>query len=372
MLYARPVWIDIDLKAIKRNVQAIREWVKDAEIMAVVKADGYGHGAIPVAQAAIEGGASYLGVATLEEGVVLREAGITVPILIFGYTDPNYTKMLIENNLTQTVYDLKTARIISKAAQKNEKLAFVHLKIDTGMNRLGVQVSDAVQFLEEITAFPGIKVTGVYSHLASADEADKSYTYYQLNQFLELRKMVAKKLVGIKWHICNSAGVLELKTAWLDLVRPGIIVYGIYPSSEVKRSVFLKPALSLKAKIVHLKTVAPGTRISYGGTYIAKSKSVIATVPIGYADGLPRILSNVGQALVKGKRVTIAGRICMDQCMLDVTGIDGVSVGDEVVFIGAQGGDCISAVEVANHCNTISYEIVSRLGKRLPRSYHNI
>lgn len=367
-MYARPVWIEVDLDAIQENTQTIRKLVKGADIMAVVKADAYGHGIVQVARAVLNGGASSLGVATLDEAIELREAGFAVPILIFGYSDPRYTELLVTHNLTQTVYDLETAAMISKLALKSGKLANVHVKIDTGMNRLGIKASDAVSFMEEIGSYPGIKVKGIYSHFATADKANKSYAYEQIRLFTEVKTKLNERY-DVKWHICNSAGVLELAEAWFDLVRPGIILYGIYPSQEVKRNIALKPALTLKAKIVHLKTVPSGTRISYGGSYITRCESRIATVPIGYADGLPRSLSNHGEALIKGKRVKIAGTICMDYCMLDVTGIEGVTVGDEVVFIGAQDGDCITAAEVADKCKTIPYEIISRLGKRLPRSY---
>ena len=379
------IWAEIDLSAIAHNVAELRRITHPAaRLMAVVKADGYGHGAVEVARTALANGAEWLGVARLPEAILLREAGLGAPILLFGYTPPQAAGRLVEYDLRQSVYCLAAAKAYSAAAAAQGKRIRVHLKVDTGMGRLGLvpaalsgkASSDAVgeEFIREAAAIarlPGLEPEGIFTHFAASDSADTSYARRQFALFLEV--LDALRAAGLEFalrHAANSAAVIALPASHLDLVRPGIALYGLKPSDEVDlAAVSLKPAMALKTRIIHLKPVPAGTCISYGMTYRTPSPTVIATVPAGYADGFRRLFSSRGEMLVGGRRVPVVGRVCMDLTMLDVGSVPGVRVEDEVVVFGRQGGASISADDLARALGTINYEIVCDLTARVPRVY---
>ena len=378
---------EINLKAIAHNVGELRRITHpDAQLMAVVKADGYGHGAVKVARCALENGAERLGVARIDEAIQLREAGIKAPILIFGYTLTQLTPELLEYNLTQTVYTPAFARDLSRTAVSLGKKIKIHLKVDTGMGRLGLLPqnfnshhsgeiinTNAVDEALAIAGLNGLELEGLFTHFATADSADKRYAENQLDLFLNfLSRMRKSGLNPAVKHAANSAALIDMPQSHLDMVRPGIAIYGLYPSAEVNnKRVFLKPAMALKTRVIHLKKVPAGFNISYGITYKTQKPTTIATVPVGYADGLNRLLSSRGLMLVHGKRVPIVGRVCMDLTMLDVGGIDNIQMGDEVVVFGQQDNESLTVDEMASSLNTINYEIVSTITARVPRVYLN-
>ena len=372
MSQTRPVWAEIDLDAIAHNVREIRKITSpQAKVMAIIKADGYGHGAEEVGRIALQNGADRLGVAILNEALALREAGFEVPILVLGYTPEEQAETIVANGITQTVFSFSLAQAISQAGTKLGKKATIHLKLDTGMGRVGVNPAKIVEFVKELSTLPNLEVEGMFTHFAVADELDKTYTEGQFTKFMGAVKALEKEGIRLPiYHVCNSAALIDLPQMHLDMVRPGIILYGLYPSPEVKKErILLKPALSLKAKVGYVKKVGEGTSISYGRRYIAQEERLIATLPLGYADGLTRLLFDKGGALIKGQRASIVGRVCMDQCMIDVSNIPGVEAGEEAVLIGCQGGSCILAEEVAQQIGTINYEVVCMINKRVPRVY---
>jgi alanine racemase len=367
----RPAWVEINLTAIRHNLQEIRRLVGlKVDIMAVVKADAYGHGAVPVAKTAIAAGASWLGVAMPEEGILLRKAGIKIPILFFGPSQPAQVNQVVKYNLTATVCNWESAVALSHEAVRTEKTAKVHVKVDTGMGRVGIQPAAVIEFICKLKGLPSLQVTGIFSHMATADEEDKSYAKQQIQIFSSvIADLKATELLPEKVHLANSAGILELPTSYFNMVRPGIILYGLYPSNEVDRQkAHLEPALSLKAKVTFIKRVAAGTGISYGQRYRTERESTIATIPIGYADGWSRMLTHKAEAIIGGKRFPIVGTICMDQCMIDL-GDEATEIGQEVVLIGKSGVEEISADNIANALGTINYEVTCMLSNRLPRVF---
>lgn len=368
----RPVWAEINLSAIKHNVQEVRRIIPEhTRIMAVIKANAYGHGAVPAAEAVLAAGADCLAVAILEEALELRRNGIQAPILVLGYTPAEGYPEVVKNEITQTIYTYEQALKLSEAAAAAGRPARVQIKIDTGMGRIGFTPDDeSVMAIKGIAELP-LEIEGLFTHLANADAADKTHSLLQLDRFSRFCKKVAAAGVPVKYrHAAGSAAVIDLPEAHLDLVRPGLMLYGLYPSQEIDRSkVRLQPAMALKTRIIHLKRVEAGTTISYGSTFTTAETSLIATLPLGYADGYSRLLSNRGTVLVRECRAPVVGRVCMDQCMLDVTAVPGVAPGDEVVLFGRQGKAVISAEEVADQAQTISHEIVSRISSRVPRVY---
>ncbi len=379
------IWAEIDLNAIANNVRELRRRTRSqAKLMAVVKANGYGHGAVEAARTALENGAEWLGVARLPEAIALREAGLAAPMLVFGYTPPGDAARLIDYDLRPSVYSLDAARAYSAVAEARGRKILVHLKVDTGMGRLGMvpaalggpdpgqAVGDG--FIREATAvarLPGLEPEGIFTHFAASDSADRSYAKRQLALFIEV--VSALRANGLEFelrHAANSAAVIAMPESHLDLVRPGIALYGLRPSAEVDLSgIFLKPAMALKTRIVHLKPVPAGTCISYGMTYRTPHPTVIATIPAGYADGFRRQFSSQGRMLVHGHRVPVVGRVCMDLTMLDVGAIPEARVEDEVVILGRQGAESISADDLARELGTINYEIVCGVTARVPRVY---
>jgi len=367
-------WAEINLDNIAHNVREIRRITnKKAEIMGVVKADAYGHGVMGVVRTLLDNGVTRLAVSMLDEAIQLRKFGIEVPILILSYTDPIRAEEIILNDVTQTVFSHDLAKALSDAAVKLGKKAKIHIKIDTGMTRVGFMPGySAVKNVVEISKLPGIIIEGLFTHFASADEKDKSYTYMQFERFMSICSELGRIGVHIPVkHVCNSAGLMEFPEMHLDMVRPGIIMYGLYPSEEVDKSkISLKPAMTLKANVILVKEVEKNTCISYGRIFTTKRDSKIATIPIGYADGYSRLLNNKGKVLINGEFAPVVGRICMDQCMVDVTDLRSeVHVGDEVVIFGRQGENEITVEEVARDMGTINYEVVCVVGKRIPRVY---
>ena len=368
----RPTYAEIDLSAIRDNIKAIRARVgPSVRIMPAVKANGYGHGAVEVSRACLRAGADVLCVATPEEGIELREAGIDAPILILGCCRPDAADAVVSNEMASTVCDLIFARAMSDAAVRQGKTALVHIKVDTGMGRIGIQPEEAIDYVATLSALPGMRVGGVFTHFPSADEADRSFTVSQIGTFRKVIAALKRKGVSISlFHASNSGAVLAFPEADFDAVRPGIMIYGSYPSSEVPRSIPIREAMTLKTRIVFLKESEAGTTVSYGRTHALKRCSKIATLPIGYADGYMRALSNMGDAAVRGVRTPVIGRVCMDQIMIDVTDVPGVELGDEVILIGG-GHEYLSVNSVAAKAGTISYEMYCALASRVPRVYLN-
>jgi len=367
----RPVWVEVNLDNIKFNINQVKNNIlEETLIMAVVKADAYGHGVLEVAQAAVEAGSDRLAVALPEEGRQLRKADFKLPIQILGEVLPEQISLLIDWDLIPTISKMKTVKKLDKLAAKKGIVKKVHVKVDTGMGRIGVFPDNAVQFIKNVKSFDNIEVEGLMTHFAKADEENKEYTYNQWEKF----QMVIDKLeeenieITIK-QAANSATIIDLPDMALNMVRPGIMIYGLRPSHEVDQNFKLKPALNWKAKIVYLKEVPPGSGISYGATYVTDKKAQIVTIPMGYADGYSRLLSNKGDVLINGQRAPIRGRVCMDQFMVDVTHIEDVEIGDEVVLIGTQKDKEVSATELADIIGTINYEITCDITKRVPRIY---
>ena len=371
-VYYRDTVAEVDLDAIRHNVRQFRRHLpKSVRLMAVVKADAYGHGAVPAARAALSAGADSLAVAFLDEALELRAAGVSAPILVMGYTPPRAVGEAVRNDVTLTVYSEEVVEALGCQVAREGRSVDVHVKVDTGMGRIGLLEEDFPAFLRHFARFPRLRIGGVYTHFACADEPDKGYTHFQhrcLLRFLDQLREAGMDTPLV--HCSNSAAAIALPEYRHALVRIGIGMYGYYPSEELNRRVIrLKPALTLKTRIVRLKRPPKGTGISYGKTVTVDGSRWIATIPVGYADGLSRRLSNRGSALVKGRRVPIVGRVCMDQTMLDVTEAMPVSVGDEVVLYGRQGDEVICVDEVARLLDTISYEVTCAVGWRVPRVY---
>jgi alanine racemase len=381
-----PVWAEIDLRAITHNLQAVRQLIGPRiKIMAVVKADAYGHGSENAARAMDAAGADAFGVARLCEAVALRKAGFTKPILIFGYTPPDAAGELIRNDLTQTVFSVRYAYSLNDKARSANGHIKTHIKIDSGMGRLGLVPGKLngkncdstyvpVEICESVTAIcqlSNLETEGLFTHFAASDHSDKASARKQLKLFREtISSLEAEGLhIPVK-HSANSGAVIDLPDAHMDMVRPGIMLYGLYPSAEVAHhKIELQPAMQLKARIAQVKTVSKGFKVSYGQTYTTPSATRLATVPIGYADGYSRHLSSSGVMLVKGLRAPVVGQVCMDQSIIDVGHIEGVHCGDEVVIIGHQNGAVLTAEEMALQLGTINYEIVATVMARVPRIY---
>lgn len=362
---------EINLDNIANNVKAVKKRVGDTKILAVVKADAYGHGAEEVSKVALYSGASWLGVAALDEALKLRESSIFVPVLLLGYTPEAKADEVILNNLTQTVFSYDMALNFSKAAAKLEKPADIHIKIDTGMGRIGFSPDKkSLEIIYKISKLPGINITGIYTHFAVSDEADKSFTVKQYEKFLYMaentEKILGRKIIK---HAANSAAIIDMPEYKLDMVREGIILYGLYPSDYVKKDIDILPCMTIKTAVSFVKEVDKGVSIGYGRTFFTKRKSKIATIPVGYADGYSRALSNKASIIINGKKAPVVGNVCMDQFMADVTDIDGVCPGTPVTLMGEDNGISISADDLAEIQNTISYEVLCGIGKRVPRVY---
>lgn len=363
----------VNLDAICNNIDEVRRNINaDTKIMAVIKADGYGHGAVALATALKDEVDAY-GIAIIEEGIELRRAGFEKPILVLGFTPHQLYDELLKYDIIQTVFQYDMAKRLSDTAVSLGKQAKIHLKVDTGMTRIGFKDTDeSIQIIKEISKLPNITIDGIYTHFASADEEDKTSARKQLSRFLIFADKLEKEGIHIPVkHVSNSASIIDLPESNLDMVRSGIITYGMYPSDKVnKKRLMLQPALTLISNVVYVKSVEAGTGISYNSTYITEQDSVIATIPVGYGDGYPRQLSSKGRVLIHGKSAPIVGRVCMDQFMVDVTDIPDVKEGDKVTLIGQDGDESISIEEVANLAGSFNYELVCDIGKRVPRVYY--
>ena len=375
MLNYPRVHAEIDLDAILHNMEQMHGLTDPhTKLMAVIKTDGYGHGAIPIAREleAVDYVYGYA-VATEEEALALRADGIKKPILILGYTFPEQYEALLEAQITPAVFSMETAKLLSETAKRLHTTARIHIKLDTGMGRVGFLVSEeSADVIAQIAKLPHIMIEGMFTHFARADETDKTSANRQLADFLHMADMLESRGVHIPIkHCSNSAGILDLPQANLDIARAGITLYGLHPSEEVHlERMDMKPAMSLKSRVVHVKTLPAGYGVSYGATYVTPDERRIATIPVGYGDGYARSLSNKGDVLIRRKRAPIVGRVCMDQFMVDVTDIPDVRVGDEVTLIGADGGARITLEELGEKSGRFNYEFACDLGKRIPRVFY--
>lgn len=371
--HLRSVWAEINLDNLAFNMRQIRNKAKSKDIIAVVKADAYGHGALDIAPVLLENGATSLAVAVVSEGVELRRGGIECPIMVLGFTPPGLMDDLIKYDIQQTVFSYSYAKELSAIAEKNHKKARIHVAVDTGMGRIGFMPNkESVEEILKISKLPNIEIYGMFSHFSTADEKDKEYTNYQFAKFNEFYDALSNVGVKIKIrHIANSAAIIELPKTHFEAVRPGIILYGYYPSEEVdKNNIQLKPVMELKTNIAHIKKIPLGYYISYGRKFKSTRETVVATLPVGYADGYTRLLFNKAKVIINGQFAPVVGRICMDQCMVDVTDIKGeIKVGDEVILIGEKDGISINADHIAEMLGTINYEVICMISKRVPRVY---
>lgn len=367
----RPVWVEVNLDNIEYNLRNIQRIMKDKEIIAVVKADAYGHGAVDIAHVLSENGIKRFAVAVVTEAVELRRSGINGSILVLGYTPPSLYHMLLKYDVEQTIFDYETASKISKLAKTWYKNVKIHIAVDTGMARIGFLYNDkSFEDLYKISMLPNIQIEGVYSHFSSADENDKTYSNMQIERFNDFCSKM--KSMGMDYnirHISNSAGILNLPEVCYDAVRPGILLYGYYPSYETNKTIDLKPALSFKATIIYLKDLPEGECISYGRIYQTKSIEKIATLPFGYADGFSRILNKKANVIINNRKVPVVGSICMDQCMVNVDSVPNVKIGDEVIIIGESVSEKITVEDLAKSLGTINYEVLCMIAKRVPRIY---
>lgn len=365
-------WCEVDLRAIRQNMINIRKKAgQGPKVMAVIKADGYGHGAAEIGQY-IYDEADYFGVATIEEAVELREAGIDKPILVLGYTSPSLYGQNLKYDVEQTVYTMEAAEKMSEEAVKSGRTARIHIALDTGMTRIGVSPDEkGLAFVQAVQRLPGISVVGLFSHLSCADMADKTYTREQLARFDFFVELLEKNHISIPVkHVCNSAGIMEFDDHRYDMVRAGIILYGLYPSEEVRKEALeLAPAMEWKTHVVNVMEPEMNRGISYGATYVTDHPCRIATISIGYADGYPRSLSNKGWVLIHGKKAPIVGRVCMDQTMVDITDIPDVKMEDVVTLIGRDGEERISVEDMADLSGSFNYEFVCDVGQRVKRIY---
>lgn len=367
----RPTVAEIDLGCLAFNYrQLLKRVPKGVKLLAVVKADAYGHGAVPISLKLEELGVEYLGVALPEEGVELRKGGVKAPILVLGGIYGRGLDPFLRFNLTPVIFRKDSLALLSKETERRKKKVKVHVKVDTGMRRLGVPLNLWPSYLKEVKRCPRIEVEGILSHFSMTDEGAEGFTACQWGDFQDA--LATAKTMGISCkyvHMANSATLTAIPSYTGNLARPGIMLYGSYPSPLFRDLIPLKPIMTLKTKIHFLKLVPSGAKISYGGTYVTQRESLIATLPIGYADGYNRLLSNRGEVLIHGKRAPLVGVVCMDFIMVDVTSIPGVSIGDEVILMGKQGKEEISAEEIAEKVNSISYEVLCSVGKRVPRVY---
>ncbi len=366
----RPTIARVELSALSHNFEEAAMRARGRKILAVVKAQAYGHGAVAVSRHLLGRGAHMLGVALVEEGRELRETGIEAPILMMGPAFPYQADDVVSLNLTPIVFSMDFSRALSDACRRARKTIPVHVKIDTGMGRIGLSPESAPQFISELLDLEGLRLEGLMTHFADADLRDKQFASLQMSRFGSLLRTLESRGISIPLsHASNSAALLDYEQALFGMVRPGLMLYGYNPLEAGKGQASLIPALSLVTRIAYLKKTPPGVPISYGRTFVTERESLIATIPIGYADGYSRALSNTGEAIVRGRRVPVVGRVCMDMTMLDVTGLPSVQEGDEVTLIGAQAGERITADDIAAKIGSISYDVLCGISNRVPRVY---
>ena len=371
--YMNRVYLKIDLDKICNNInQVINKVGKETEVLAVVKGDAYGHGAIEVTKALSEIGTYGFAVATVGEALALRRAGITKPILILDFVFPNQFETIVRNDIMLTIFQYGIAKELNEAAGSMGTTAHIHIKVDTGMGRIGYIPDDkSIDEICRIAQLPNIEIDGIFTHFACADEADKTSMNKQYEKFKSFVEKLEQRGINIPIkHVCNSAAIIEKNDNYLNLVRSGIVTYGLYPSEEVnKENLRVEPAMELHSVVINVKTIHEGDTVSYGSTYVATKPTVIATIPVGYADGYPRMLSNKGSVLIHGKRAQIVGKVCMDQFMVDVTDIPDVSIGDNVTLIGRDGDECITCEEIGDISGRFNYEFLCCITRRVPRVY---
>lgn len=370
----RPTRALINLGRLRQNIRNLKSLISgETSLMAVVKANAYGHGLLQIAKCSAESGAAWLGVALPEEGAELRENGISLPILVLGDVSEEQCETVIKYNLTQAVPSLKTARYLNSIAQHTGRKVGIHLKLDTGMGRIGFHNVDELRTaIKELHSMKGIFINGAFTHFAAADEIDPDYTIIQIKRLENMQQIIQDAGFTLNWiHASNSAGLLMFPKAHYNLVRCGISLYGYYPSAHVEKhaKISLVPILQWETRIVYIKTLEAGSSVSYGRSFIASSTRKVATLPVGYADGYSRLLGNRASVLIRGKRAPVIGRVCMDQIMVDITHIPEAAVGDKAVLLGEQGAEKITADELADLCGTISYEILTSISQRVPRIY---
>jgi alanine racemase len=366
----RPTLVEVNLTRLTENLRLIRQQVAPAKIMTILKANAYGHGMVEVARHVVSHGADYLGVAVLEEGILLREKGITAPILVLGGIMGNQVPLFLKHNLTLTASSVEKLEQVEAAAAQLDLPARVHLKIDTGMERIGVHYYSADFLLEASLRCQHVTIEGIYSHFASADSTDLSYAHLQLERFQEVLHFYTRRSLPLPplRHMANSAAILQLPESYFDLVRPGILLYGVYPSSETSRTIPVRPALTWKSNVVYFKVVKPGHPVGYGSTWQSDHLVRVITVPVGYGDGYFRSMSNKAEVIVRGKRYPVVGRIAMDQITVNIEW-DSAYNGDEILLIGESGETAITVDDLAEWAGTIPYEILTNINTRVPRVY---
>ena len=368
----RPVWAEIDLDAIKYNIDSIKRRVDTKELIAVVKEDAYGHGALDVSKTLVENGATKLAVAVITEAMELRHGNINTPIMILGYTPLEFAADLINYDIEQTIFDLEYATKLSEIALNLGKKAKVHVALDTGMGRIGFLINDnSLNEILKISSLKGLEVVGIFTHFATADESDKNYSNKQYKKFTDFNEKLVSKGVNIPLkHVSNSGAIIDMPNTYLDGVRAGIVLYGYYPSEDVlKQNLDLKKAITIKTQVAHVKILDKNEYVSYGRKIKTERKSIIATLPIGYADGYSRALTGKAKVIINGKFAPVVGTICMDQCMIDVTDIGDVHVGDEVIVLGKDKDLKFDADDMAKAMGTINYEVLCMIKQRIPRVY---
>lgn len=370
-MYGKPNWVEIDLDAIAHNCHEIKNWIGEkTELAAVIKGNAYGHGIAMIAKTALENGATRFAAARVDEGVVVRKAGIEAPIFVLGYVPAEEMETVVKWRITPPIMHWHTAKAVSDISSSQGVVTPVHVKVDTGMGRFGLLSDEVVDFVKRLIELPGIRLEGLYTQFAVADETDKTYTYKQWDVYKRVLKDLEEADIQIPIrHVCNSAATLNFPEMHLEMVRCGTAIYGHYPSPVTNHSVPLRSAMTLKSRVGRIRTLPPGSSISYGRTYTITRPTTVALVPIGFGDGVSRNLSNKGSVLIRGKRAPIVGRICMDQCIVDVSGIPEVQQDDEVVLFGRQGGAEITAEEIASLMDSINYVVLETITARVPRVY---
>lgn len=366
----RPTCAEIDLAAIAHNILAVKQRVHPAQVMAVVKADAYGHGAVPVSKVALENGATYLGVALVEEGIELRNHGFLEPILVFSGAFEDQLVDFFRYDLEVTVYTKETADSLSKLSRRFQKPIRVHVKVDTGMGRVGVAWENAVNFIEYLATVEGVQLQGLYTHFATSDEKDKTYANLQFDRFKKIIAILDQKNIHIPLkHVANSGAILDMPATYLDMVRPGVMMYGYFPSNETTESIAIKPAMTIKSRVSFIKPVPENFNVSYGRKFITSRPTRIATIPLGYADGYNRLLTNQAKVTIRGKKYPLVGRVCMDLVMVDIGMVDDIQVGDEVILFGKQEENAFTVKEICKLIDTIPYEVTCWISRRVPRVY---
>lgn len=365
---------NINLDALEHNIAEIRRLIgSDRKLCCVIKANAYGHGAVALAEFLEKQGVDYFAVACMDEALELRHCGIASPLLILGETWKDQYEDAVRENVTLTIFSYEDAKVLSETACASGRTAKIHIKLDTGMSRIGLNVSEAsADTIAQISKLPGIELEGLFTHFACADMDGRRQTEIQISRYRQMEQWLEDRgvMIPVK-HCANSAGIMEYKDVHMDMVRAGIIIYGLYPSDEISHeTIDLEPVMSLKSHVTFVKTIPKGTPVSYGGTFVAEKDMRIATIPVGYADGYFRSLSNKGRVLIRGEYAPICGRVCMDQFMVDVTDISGVMPGDEVTLVGADGDRYLSVEAVSEPAGSFNYEFVCEVSRRVPRVYY--